>query len=91
MKNEPVLVTGGVAAIVAALITLGLAFGLSLNKDQIAAILGLLTVITPIIAGLIARGHVVPVGKIPVVAVSSETGYSPAVDAILKEQNHPIP
>lgn len=52
MKNEPVLVS-----LVAALLALGVSFGLQLTADQQAAIMAVVV----IVAGLVTRSKVTPV------------------------------
>ncbi len=57
IKSEPV----AVAALVSALITLGVAFGLSLSPEQKAAIIG----VADLVLALIARQNVSPVASLP--------------------------
>ena len=56
IKNEPVLVTALVQAVLAAAI----AFGLDLNDGQVAAILGL----TGAVLAFVARSQVTPSSKV---------------------------
>jgi membrane associated rhomboid family serine protease len=57
--NQPALVVGFIAAIIALLT----AFGLSLNDEQTAAILGVVGAIGAILAAWIVRSQVTPVNK----------------------------
>ncbi len=61
VKPEPALSVGGVVSALAALLTLLVAFGVSLTPDQTAAVLGFAAVAGPIIAGAVIRGKVRPV------------------------------
>jgi len=63
MNREPVITAASVASVVSALIALLVAFGLHLTKDQIAALLGFVGVVAPIVAAIVARAHVTPVDK----------------------------
>lgn len=63
MKNEPALTVAGIAAAVGAVITLLVAFGLELSEKQVAAILGLVTIVGPLVAGYFTRGKVTPSGQ----------------------------
>lgn len=60
MSNEPAVTVASVTAVVAALIGLLVAFGLDVSKEQTAAILGLVAVAGPIVAGLVTRTKVTP-------------------------------
>jgi ABC-type spermidine/putrescine transport system permease subunit I len=59
-RNEPLLTVASITALVAALIAVGTAFGLSLTPDQQTAVLGLVAVVAPIVVGLVARRRVTP-------------------------------
>lgn len=74
MSTEPVRTTT-ISAAVAAVLALAVAFGLDLTQEQTAAILGVVAVAGPIIAGLIARKKVTPNAK--VVAVRPRPDASP--------------
>ena len=58
MKTEPAAIVGTVTAVVAAIIALLVAFGLDISQDKQVAILGVVTVVTPLIASLVIRGKV---------------------------------
>lgn len=60
MNKEPVLTAAGIAAITSALIALLLSFGVGLTPDQTAAIMGLVGVVAPVVAGYFARKRVTP-------------------------------
>lgn len=59
-KTEPAITIASITALIAAVITLGTAFGLNLSEDQQAAILGLVAVAGPIVAGVLTRRQVSP-------------------------------
>lgn len=61
MSNEPAITIASVTALVAALISLLVAFGVDISTDQKAAILSVVTVGAPIVAGLLIRRKVTPV------------------------------
>ena len=61
MKNEPAVTVATITAVVAALLALLAAFGLSLSQDQTAAIMGVVAVLAPLVSGFITRGKVSPV------------------------------
>ena len=63
MKNEPALKVATYTAIVTAVLALLTSFGLNLSDEQTAAILGVVAVLAPIVAGFITRRHVTPVGE----------------------------
>lgn len=79
MKDEPAVTAGTITSIVGAVIAIAISFGMNLNKDQVAAILGFFVIAGPVISSLLARGYVTPVdsGKGTVISVSTDT---PAVD-----------
>lgn len=60
MKREPVITVGSVGAFVAAVIAVLVAFGVPLTDDQQKAILGLVSVVAPIVVAVIARRFVTP-------------------------------
>lgn len=61
MQNEPVVTVAAVTAVVAAIIGLLVAFGVDLSDDQQKAILALVAVAGPVVAGLVTRSKVTPV------------------------------
>lgn len=61
MKNEPAVTVASITAVVAALIGALVAFGVNLSDDQQKAILALVAVAGPVIAGLVTRSKVTPV------------------------------
>lgn len=63
-KDEPAVITGIVATIVGALISLGVQFGLNLSGDQKTAILSFIIAVTPIIVGLFIRQNVIPLSHV---------------------------
>nr|MDT0658016.1 hypothetical protein [Micromonospora sp. DSM 115978] len=66
-STEPVLSAATITAFVTAAIALLVAFGVSLSDDQQSAILGVLAVLAPVVAGIVGR----------------RTAYSPATVARL--------
>ncbi len=61
MQNEPLITVASITAIVAAVIGLLAAFGLSLTDVQIQAMLGFVAVAAPFVVAFIARSRVTPV------------------------------
>lgn len=61
MKNEPAITIASLTAAVAAVIGLLVAFGVSLSDDQQKAILSVVAVVGPLVAGYFTRGKVTPV------------------------------
>lgn len=59
--KEPVIATASITAVVAAVITALIAFGVPLTDDQEKALLGLVAVVGPLIAAHFARKRVTPV------------------------------
>lgn len=60
MQEEPVLTVAGIVAAVQAVIALLVAFGLVLTTAQVAAILGVVGVVAPLVV-VVARKYVTPV------------------------------
>lgn len=60
MQNEPVMTGATVLAAVGAVLTLLIAFGVDISTDQRAAIIGLVTVVAPVLVGWIVRSKVTP-------------------------------
>lgn len=60
MKREPLITAATASAVVAALITLIVAFGADISEDQTKAILGFVGVIAPLAVAAVARGKVTP-------------------------------
>jgi len=63
MKNEPVATVATITAVVTAVVALLTAFGLHLSDDQQKAIIGVVAVVAPLVAGYVARRHVTPAAK----------------------------
>lgn len=61
MNREPAAIIGSITAAASAIIALVVAFGLDLSDEQTAAILGVVAVVAPIVAGFVTRGKVTPV------------------------------
>ena len=61
MTNEPAVSVATVVSAVGAAITLAAAFGLHLSADQRTAILGFVTIVAPLVAGVLIRRKVSPV------------------------------
>jgi hypothetical protein len=64
VKREPLRTVSAVVSIVGALLSLAVAFGLDLTKDQQAAILGVATVVAPVVIALVVRPRVTPVPSV---------------------------
>jgi len=63
MKTEPALITAGViSALAAAILAVVVAFGVELSDAQTSAILGLVAVAGPFVAGALIRRKVSPAG-----------------------------
>lgn len=60
MKSEPAITVASITAVVAAVIGLLVAFGIDLSDDQQKAILALVAVAGPVVAGFVTRGKVTP-------------------------------
>lgn len=60
MKNEPAITVASITAAVSAAIALLTAFGLNLSTEQTAAILGVVAVVGPLVAGYFTRAKVTP-------------------------------
>lgn len=58
LQNEPSVIIGGIIGFAAALVSFLVAFGLGLSLEQQAAILGLVAVVAPVIAGGLIRYRV---------------------------------
>lgn len=63
MPNEPVLTVGSITAIIAAVLSLLVAFGVDLSDAQTQAILGLVAILGPLVAALISREKVTPLDR----------------------------
>jgi hypothetical protein len=61
LKSEPAVTHGVLASVVSALLALGASFGLHLSADQQAAVVTVVAVLAPLVAGFITRGKVTPV------------------------------
>jgi len=59
MKREPVITVASLTAVVSAVITLAVSFGLDLSDDQRQAILGVVAVVAPLVV-MVARRFVSP-------------------------------
>ncbi len=58
MNREPAAIIGTITAAVTAILALLVAFGLDIEPEQQAAILGVIAVIAPVVATLITRSAV---------------------------------
>lgn len=63
-QREPAVIAGTIVAVIAAVITLVVAFGVNLTETQTEAILGVATVVAPLLAALLIRPRVTPNGKV---------------------------
>lgn len=66
-QNEPLVTTGVITALVAAAVTLAVAFGLPLTSEQQIAIGGFTAVVAPLVVALVARRKVTPSANVAVV------------------------
>lgn len=58
--KEPVITASAIVALVAALLSLAIAFRAPITDEQRTAIIGLVTVVAPIAVALLARPYVTP-------------------------------
>lgn len=61
MTNEPALTIGGIVAAVTAVLTLLVAFGVTLTQEQTAAILGVVGAVGSLVQAWLTRRTVEPV------------------------------
>ena len=61
MKREPLITRASLTALVAAVLTLLVTFGVGLSGEQQAAILGVVAVVAPLVVAAISRHRVTPV------------------------------
>jgi len=61
MNREPLLTRATITAAVTAVLSLLVAFGLDLSGDERTAILGVVTVLAPIVVAAVTRHKVTPV------------------------------
>lgn len=80
MKSEPAQIIGWLTAIVAAVITLLIAFGVQITADQRTAVLGLLAAIAPVVAAYAIRSQVTPTAKATAVVAQALQTIPPATD-----------
>ena len=67
-KTEPATLIGMITGIVSAVIALAVAYGVDIGEDQTAAIMGLVAVLAPIIAGIVTRSKVYPEASVQRIA-----------------------
>ena len=60
MHKEPVIAIGAISAAVGAVITLLVAFGVSITAEQTAAILGVVATVGPLLTAIVTRRKVTP-------------------------------
>jgi hypothetical protein len=60
MRNEPALTIGAGSAVVAATLSVVVAFGVPLTDEQVQAILGLTAVLGPVATSILTRRRVAP-------------------------------
>lgn len=61
MNREPLVATSAITAGVAAVIALLASFGVNLTHDQTVAVLGVVSVVAPLVVAFVARRKVTPV------------------------------
>lgn len=61
MNREPLVTAGTLAAVLSAVFVLLVAFGIDIDDDKQAAILGVVAVLFPLVSPLFARSKVTPV------------------------------
>jgi FtsH-binding integral membrane protein len=84
-QSEPALTTSTITSVVAAAITLLVAFGLSLSETQTVAITGFVAVVAPLVSGFFTRKQVTPSKEVAVQATPS--GDLVAGDALVTVDN----
>lgn len=57
-QNEPAQIVAYLTSAVTAILALLVAYGFDIDQDQQSAILGVVAVIAPVVAGLLIRGQV---------------------------------
>jgi hypothetical protein len=79
---EPVITASSIVALVAAVLALGIAFGLPVTDQQREAILGLVAVVAPIAVAVLVRPNVTPNAKVQILVddavLSTATTGGPA-------------
>lgn len=68
--NEPSITAGAITTLIAAIIGVGVAFGLAITPEQKEAVLALVAVVAPIAVALLVRPHVTPTAKIDQVPIA---------------------
>jgi hypothetical protein len=58
MNREPAAIVASITGAAVAIIALVVSFGLDISNDQQSAILGVVAVVAPLVAGLVIRGKV---------------------------------
>jgi hypothetical protein len=61
MQREPLVTVASFTALIGAVIALLVAFGVPLTGEQQTAILGITTVVAPLVVALLVRSRVTPV------------------------------
>lgn len=61
MTKEPVMTVATASAVVGAVLVLLRSFGVGISEDQYNAIIGVVVVAGPVVAGVLARRKVTPV------------------------------
>lgn len=64
MKKEPLVTVSVITSIVGAALALLVAFGVDLSEDQSTAIMGVATVLAPLVVAAVARAKVSPKDKL---------------------------
>lgn len=64
VRYEPAVVWGALQALVVAVVTLVVAFGVQLSADQQAAIVGAVAALGAVVSSLVVRSQVTPVAKL---------------------------
>lgn len=64
MKNEPIISTTFFGMAASAIITLLTSFGMDLNAEQTASLLGAVNIVALLVVALVARGKVTPNSKV---------------------------
>jgi len=80
MNTEPARLIASITGGVAALITLLVAFGVDLTEDQKTAILGIVAVAAPIIAGLFIRQNVYSPNSVETIAADQYNAGVPPTE-----------
>lgn len=78
MEKEPAAIVAFIVGLAGALLTLLVVFGLDLTDDQVKAILGVVSFIAPVVAGLVIRSKVFAPATVKRLVPSTRLRVDPA-------------